>query len=310
MTANETNQQSSHGSYRRRLYLPVLPVAALICLAVTAYGGWDGEFGTTGFDPRDTAGGAALRKAADEAADLDGDGHRDSVSVSTEGDPSEGGRFSLNIDYSADGPGREKHVAFSSADLGVRPGMNQMPPHSPTLADLDRDGHPDIVFGASARVLWGSSNGPRPGDRAVRLRWSPGGDKVFAAEPLAGDFDGDGRTELVTYHQAGADGEGGNRIDVLHGPFKRDGSAARTTRRDNPLAESGDFDKIARLTVGNADGDKATDLVVHEEAEEDGAWALLTGGAKTATGFGDCEKPVMRGDTLVFDDLDGDEFLD
>ncbi|RAJ71566.1 VCBS repeat protein [Streptomyces sp. Amel2xB2] len=284
----------------RRLHLAVVTVAAATGLAVTAFGlGWDGSSSEANATPtaRTSAG-----KAAQADADLNGDGFADVVFTSAEdGGPDPSGRFLAVVYGTKNGPDPDKRAVFTDKDLGVPADEELDAPYAdqPAVADLDDDGNPDILFGASGRVLWGTPDGPQPGKQGKVELPDAGKEYASSAQPVTGDFDGDGHVDLATYDIAD-DGQS-NAIAVLNGPFKRDGSPAATAVRDNPMGDE------AFLTSGDANGDKAADLVVHAVGDdEDADSTLLTGGAGTDTGLSEKDTRLPEGNQVVFGDFDGD----
>ncbi|WP_314173939.1 FG-GAP repeat domain-containing protein [Streptomyces winkii] len=298
-----TNTQPPQGR-SRRLHFAVLTVAAVTGLAATAFGlGWDGSSSEANATPpaRTSAG-----KAAQENADLDGDGFADVVFTSAKGDgPDYSGRFLAVVYGTEKGPDPEKRAVFTDKDLGVPDDEELDAPYAeqPTVADLDEDGNPDVLFGAAGRVLWGSPKGPQPGKPGRVKLPDAGKETASSAQPVAGDFNGDGHEDLATYDYSD-DGQT-TSLAVLHGPFKRDGSPAATASHKNPIGEE------AFLTPGDANGDKATDLVVHAVGDdEDADSTLLTGGADTETGLSEKDTRLPEGNQVVFGDFDGDQRRD
>ena len=113
-------------------------------------------------------------------ADLDGDGDREVLSVSDQGD-----MFARQGDGSAL-PGWPLHVA------------SFLEQSSPLVEDLDRDGEPEIVVVREKQIhLFDPQGRELPG-------WPRPVDDYVLCSPAAGDVDGDGAQEIVVLDLSGA----------------------------------------------------------------------------------------------------------
>lgn len=227
--------------------------------------------------------------------DLDGDGFVDLVHEISR---------SLKVDVvvvpgSERGPDHDSTTVLTQDGLGV-PDDIQVgdDPFQPTIADLDEDGHADLVVSGAASVLWGGPEGPQAGGPHGRVPLPGSG---YHTAPIDGDFDGDGHTDLAVFKHSG---EEQGELVVLKGPFKRSGAPARTVEIPSPVHQGAS----PVLFAGNANDDRATDLALY-----DSPWdppLLFTGGARTAGGLGKEPERLPEGENIVFGDFDGDGHQD
>ncbi|GGV25147.1 hypothetical protein GCM10010277_05970 [Streptomyces longisporoflavus] len=267
--------------------------------------------------PAGTPGPASRGRVGLPAPDFDDDGHPDlALEVPADnGDASETGRIAL-VYGSEQGPRTEHRTVFTPDDFEL-PEEDVMTGglSVPTVADLDGDGRPDLVAGAGAHVQWGRPGGPAPGNRPARVRLphvgegrtalDAKGNSFYTDPPVAGDFDGDGHTDLATYRT----GPEKRRLVVLHGPFSRDGEPARTSERADPDPRG--FGRVVdlQLIAAEVTGDRATDLLVHEPGGT-GSPLLLTGGTDTATALSKEPEKLPEGENIAVGDFDGDHRTD
>lgn len=232
----------------------------------------------------------SAREAAPAAPDLDGDGFVDLVHEISGTE-----NFDLFVvPGSVHGPDPDRTTVFAHDDLGVPHDVQTgHDPLQPTVADLDEDGHADLVVSSAAQVLWGGPEGPRVGGAHGRVPLPGSG---YHTAPVAGDFDGDGHTDLAVFR----DWNEARELVVLKGPFKRSGAPARTTKITGPVHEGAS----PVLVAGDANDDRATDLALY-----DSPWdppLLFTGGARTAGGLSKEPERLPEGENVVFGDFDGD----
>jgi len=307
------------GPRSRRTYAALgLAVVAVVAVAATAAVGLAGSGTSRPVGPTTHA---KKQHAPANAADLDGDGHPDEVFTSNRGPVHTSRRPYLAVAYgTGKGPDGEDRAVFPGKRLGLRPQDTTDDPR-PATADLDGDGHPEVVAGPGARVVWGGPHGPRRGSPVGRVRL-PRDFGSYQQAPVAGDFDGDGHMDLATFTVHGRNLERPGAIVVLHGPFRRTGSRggardavpARTTERKPPEVGHAPV-VLGSLSAGDAEGDQATDLVAREEGdnsppdEEAKATFLFPGGAKsggqTGGGLGRPRRLPASND-VAFGDFDGD----
>ncbi|MFJ3193035.1 FG-GAP repeat domain-containing protein [Streptomyces griseoviridis] len=236
----------------------------------------------------------SAREAAPATPDLDGDGFADLVHEMSETE-----NFDLFVvPGSAHGPDPDRTTVFAHDDLGVPDDVQTGDDlFQPTVADLDEDGHADLVVSGAAQILWGGPGGPRVGGAHGRVPLPGSG---YHTAPVAGDFDGDGHTDLAVFRASNETQE----LVVLKGPFKRSGAPTSTVEIPSPVHEGA----TPVLVAGAANDDRATDLALY-----DSPWdppLLFTGGARTASGLSKEPERLPEGENVVFGDFDGDGHQD
>ncbi|MFE7760389.1 FG-GAP repeat domain-containing protein [Streptomyces sp. NPDC057438] len=128
-------------------------------------------------------------------------------------------------------------------------------------------------------------------------------------ERVPGDFDGDGQKDLAVVENTGTATDERHHIRVLYGPFTREGEPRRTGEaRPNPIFEAGlvTSDTSFSLTAGDADGDRATDLVVTSHLDGEQEPSVLLHGGGEAGGFDPRARYLRTGSSVAFGDFDGD----
>ncbi|WP_435282956.1 FG-GAP repeat domain-containing protein [Streptomyces koelreuteriae] len=233
----------------------------------------------------------SAREDTPAALDLDGDGFDDLVHEIS--DRAE--NFDVTVvPGSEHGPDHDRTTVLTHDDLGLPDDIQTGDdPWQPTVADLDEDGHADLVVSGAAQVLWGGPKGPQAGGPQGRVPLPGSG---YSTAPIAGDFDGDGHTDLAVFRFSNEDQE----LVVLKGPFKRSGAPTRTVEIPSPVHEGAS----PVLVAGDANDDRATDLALY-----DSPWdppLLFTGGARTAGGLSKEPERLPEGENVVFGDFDGD----
>ncbi|ANW22164.1 FG-GAP-like repeat-containing protein [Streptomyces clavuligerus] len=178
-----------------------------------------------------------------------------------------------------------------------------------TTGDLDRDGYTDLIVAATGEdvgefhnagtvsVIWG---GPKGLSGGATLKTGVQEYGQIGSVMAAGDFDGDGDTDLTLI-----EGYGVSR-HTLSGPFRRDGSpAASTTVKDDKL-------RIHDMASGDLNRDGRDDLVtIQADIDSPGATTWFRPG--TAKGLGSGTRLTGRstiGNNIDVGDVNRDGYED
>jgi hypothetical protein len=184
--------------------------------------------------------------------------------------------------------------------------------------DFDGDGYDDLAVGSpgedttagedagSVTLLWGTASG-LTGTGSVTVKDPAATERhEFGRALAAGDFDGDGSTDLAI-------GSSENRVHVYQGGFTRAGGNGGYY----PLALA-TYEEVLNLQAGDVNGDRATDLVVNgdlidEPAQDPDAMffeenVLYFGGAANMSKANSVR--LRPGYVTGIGDLDGDGFGD
>lgn len=260
-------------------------LAAAACAATALSGGT--AVAATGGAPSGTAGGTAATTVRE---DFNGDGYQD-LAVSAPAATVAGHSWAgyITVSYgSAQGLTTAHTTIIDQNTAGVpgEPGDDHGFGYRMFAEDLDHDGLTDLALltneslpatnnYGSVIVLWGRTGGIT-GQSAVRIP-APANTQV-GDNLTAGDFDGDGTTDLMMGHSDDWD-----LRSVLYGPFTRAGAPAREQQinmfsTDNYMSNTaaGDF---------NGDGidDLCTFYVYENHAEGGKLWLGTPQGLSTAS---------------------------
>jgi len=249
---------------------------------------------------------------ASSASDFNGDGYSDLIvthSGATVDGVHDAGEVVV-VNGTAKGPDATHRKVIDQNDLGLgKAGQGGGFGAHSLSADLDSDGYADLVATAGTKtlfVVWGGKRG-LSGSGAARLT---------GMSPVAGDFNGDGFTDLLS---TDTDTDVGT---LALGPFTRAGRPERTVRLD--LAPQGEPFTAGEHPptpppAGHAPGDGRDDLVVTWSVYGDGnytprATVLYRGAADGRLTKGprltDAQGKDLYGQAPVTADIDKDGYAD
>ncbi|MGA4847478.1 hypothetical protein ACOBQB_14885 [Streptomyces sp. G5(2025)] len=270
--------------------------------------------------------------AAKTTDDFNGDGYGD-LAVGAPGGTVSGQAKAgyVVVTYgSKDGldPARKKVISRTTSGVPGAATAKQEFGRSFTKGDLDRDGYTDLVIGVDSRssaagavVLWGSASGLTGGTKIA----------AYGFAPQAGDFDGDGITDLALFAGAGSYGDDpvGQQARLWKGPIARTGTPAKTLdfmdksqwwdydseQRPDPTCADRDCvdgpgsvqGPVVPKAVGDVNGDGRADIAMNDYYG-DGEWdnSVLYG---TPTGF-KRGRATGSGGELGIGDVNGDHYDD
>ncbi|NUS26323.1 MAG: hypothetical protein HOV92_19140 [Streptomyces sp.] len=254
-------------------------------------------------------------------ADFNGDGIGD-VAFSAAGAYVNGKKAAgqLVVTYgSATGVSSAKRSVISQNTSGV-PGTaetNDFFGAETAYADFNSDGYDDIAVSASYEdvgsdtdggtlvVLWGSASGIT-GKGVTVSDPAPTSHDNWGKNLAAGDFDGDGKDDLVVGNTA-------STLYIYKGGISASGTAVggRSTFKP-PIKSGGTARGPLNLTAGDVNGDGSTDLVVDGyETDTEYGWNtnyLIPGGSRGLSSLD--MRPLKAGVITAIGDINGDGFGD
>ncbi|MFD9903108.1 FG-GAP-like repeat-containing protein [Streptomyces sp. NPDC059063] len=323
----------SRARRRARLTTPLIAMSLVTGgLTIWTFGQGQAEAATPTTSKAESK--AAAAKATD---DFNGDGYADLV-VGAPGATVSGKKKAgyVAVTYGSKNgldPANKKIISRSTSGVPGAATTKQEFGRWFTKGDLDKDGYTDLVIGSGGVVepggsviLWGSKDG------------LSGGTKIptFGFAPQAGDFDGDGTTDLALFAKVGSYGDDptDQQARLWKGPISRTGKPTATLdfmeksqwwsydsdERPNlhcsPLPDRGDScidgprsveGPVVPEAVGDINGDGRADIAMNDYYG-DGEWgnSVLYG---SPAGFKRGDAPGSSG-ALAVGDVNGDHYDD
>ncbi|MCZ0984691.1 FG-GAP and VCBS repeat-containing protein [Streptomyces diastatochromogenes] len=243
--------------------------------------------------------------------DFNGDGYQDlavAAPAATVGGHSWAGYIAISYGSAKGlGPARTTVITQDTPGVPGSSGDNHGFGYALIPRDLDGDGLTDLAvatneyqpannIGGSVIILWGRTTGIS-GTGAVRI---PAPANAFVGEDVtAGDFDGDGHTDLFMRNAEDFDFRA-----VLYGPFDRSGAPAR----EQQLTVFSTDNTICSTAAGDFNGDGIDDLAtfyVYEDHAEGGKLWL-----GTRQGLSTVAQRLPSANTTAVGDFDKDGYAD
>ncbi|OIJ69605.1 FG-GAP-like repeat-containing protein [Streptomyces mangrovisoli] len=249
------------------------------------------------------------------AADFNGDGIGDvvtSAATASVGGQAEAGAV-VALYGSTTGVSATRRTTLSQNSAGV-PGTAEKGDafgYSLAYGDFNGDGYDDLATGAphekvgsdtdggTVAILWGSQSG-LTGKGVTVADPAPSSHDYWGDNLAAGDFDGDGKDDLVVANSS-------STLYLYKGGFTTAGSYGSRTTAKPPIA-SGAPNGPQHLTAGDVNGDGKTDLVVNGYGDEWNVNYWLPG---TASGLSVASGVKLRmGLVTGIGDINGDGYGD
>ncbi|WPO70805.1 MULTISPECIES: FG-GAP and VCBS repeat-containing protein [unclassified Streptomyces] len=242
--------------------------------------------------------------AALATGDLNGDGYTDVVA----GTPNE------DVDGDADGGtvavlwGSKSGLAGGTTLPDPAPAAHDLFGNRLAVGDFDGDGRPELAVGTSRDDVWifdGVTRSGTAGHRELKTAIAPDGSDHYRSL-AAGDFDGDGRDDLVVGGRYDEDGSFDGASLVYPGA-----SGTYTALPDEAhAAATGDFDGDGRddLLLGSPDDNSVITYAGTAEGLKASARRTLTQDSPGVPGADEPEDAF--GEAVAVGDLNGDGYAD
>ncbi|WP_371566177.1 FG-GAP and VCBS repeat-containing protein [Streptomyces canus] len=252
-----------------------------------------------------TAAAAAPKSVHDVVDDFNGDGYKDlavGAPIATVGGK-QGAGYVTVMYGGPHGLTKDHRTIISRSTSGIPgdPAAGENFGYQLSTGDLDGDRRTDLIIGQAsstrdAVVVWGGQDG------------LSGGVSVPAATTQAGDFDGDGKQDLVLFRGGRSPGDDplGTEATVWRGPISRAGKPTATQDFGSTKVEP--FD-VMYAAAGDVNGDGRDDLALTVYTGDGGIGSQLYLANASGGAFTYAAGPEGSGQ-VAFGDVNGDGFAD
>ncbi|WP_069762857.1 FG-GAP and VCBS repeat-containing protein [Streptomyces sp. LUP47B] len=252
-----------------------------------------------------TAAAAAPKSVHDVVDDFNGDGYKDlavGAPIATVGGK-QGAGYVTVMYGGPHGLTKDHRTIISRSTSGIPgdPAAGENFGYQLSTGDLDGDRRTDLIIGQAsstrdAVVVWGGQGG------------LSGGVSVPAATTQAGDFDGDGKQDLVLFRGGRAPGDDplGTEATVWRGPVSRAGKPAATQDFGSTKVEPYD---VMYAAAGDVNGDGRDDLALTVYLGDGGIGSQFYLANPSGGAFTFAAAPEGSGQ-VAFGDVNGDGFED
>jgi len=188
-----------------------------------------------------------------------------------------------------------RHAVIDLSDL-TSPGRQL------SIGDLNGDDSPDVAIGGYGQpvyMFYGPMSGTVPSSAAIAVLNHPTDEARFVSFDISGDYDGDGKADLVAgrHESNSSDGDFFLWDSPISGFLTKDDATSNYIGPDRSVVHSGRFAFTLR-SVGDLDGDQKDELVVGQEGGAPFSYCYLYHGPLPDSGPAADLADVIISDTI------------